>query len=461
MTAALLVTPALAHAETWTSLEGSGYRNPGSSTFPSTDLSPAWTGSPVSGSIGEGPSTRSCVLVDEARVYAVHHDVEEPHLAALVALERDTGEVAWQSEPFVHAPVDCPVLAGGMVVAATGYSQESTDRPGLRALDAATGEESWTQPLTSGMISSALSSDGTHVYASGHSDDCSSFDVHTAWDLTTGERVWCVRGSQTEEAPVVADGAVVVGNRSGPGLTALSAEDGSTLWSDPEAMGPHSVAADGTQVAYGLQRGFGDYRLRLRPAASGEGGWTSAPTGDPVGRVVMDGQRVYGSHSLLNGGDLRLRAYTRSDGSPAWPSDVQGSPFQRENMVLLGDTVAAGSVFADRATGDSAEGYWWHLLPQRPAFADGTVFGWVQNADDTWSVTAVRDTTAPILGALTPAADVSTSDTTPTFTHSAADGDGRGVTELVLTLDGRRTTSPAPRRGPPRLRSRTEATRGP
>ncbi len=436
VTTALLLAPAaLVHAESWTSLDGGQTRNAVSTTFPSTDLSTAWTGTPASGSIGDQSWTRSCVLVDDERVYAVHRDVEEPSLGRLVALERSTGSLVWESTVFAHAPVDCPVIAGGLVVAATGFSPLLNERPGLRAFDAATGTVSWNQPFTAGQVSSALASDGTRVYASGYFDDCPTFDVHAAWDLTTGARAWCVPGSQTEAAPVVVDGAVVVGRRSEPGLTALSATDGTLLWDDPEAIGPFSVAGEGVEVAYGVLNGGGSYGVRVRAAATGGLTWNSAPTSNAAGAVVLDEDRVYASFSLMNGGNLRLRSYDRATGASAWPATVNGEPVQRENLFLLGDTVAAGSVFADRATGVSGPGYPWGELPKRPAFTDGTIFGWLQNADSTWSVAAVRDTTAPVLGALAPAAGSLTTDATPQFTFAAADGEGRGVTSLTLTLD--------------------------
>jgi Bacterial Ig-like domain/PKD domain len=439
VTAVLAVGVSTASAEEWTGYRGGGDRNPSSSVYPSVDLSTLWTSTQKSASVGD-PSSRSCVVVDENRAYAVFRDPEDIGLARLVALDRDSGQLAWQSAQYAGASVDCPVLAGDKVVVPTGANGGQAT-PGLRAFAAADGQPGWTTTFAGGgAVSGALSTDGTRLFGSGYAFcPTAEWSTHAAWDLATGDLEWCVPGSQTEAAPVVLPGAVIQGMRSEPGVVALDPVDGSTLWSDPGVDNGTAMAGSHGQVALSDQGsgGFGS-SVSLRDATTGDLVWHHPmPGGTVAGELAIDNDRVYVSGMTFNGCALRLRAIDRQTGLASWPATVQG-PSCSADIAVLGDRVASGSIVVDAATGTVVSGSILDPGMVGRAFADGTIFGWVQNADSTWSVRAVRDTRKPTVGTLAPAPGTLTTDGTPTFSFAPSDGAGTGVATATFVVDDTR-----------------------
>ena len=184
---------------------------------PSASVSRLWTASIGGGEerlgIGQHP-----VIVD-GRVYAAAID------GGVTAFDLSSGAVAW-NYPSELRLSGGPGAGEGLVVVG------SLDGD-VVALDSADGQEKWRAKVNNEIIVAPAIGGGV-VYV--HSND----GRITAFDAATGERRWfhspdvpalTVRGSG---GMTVAPGLVIVGNDNG-NLTALSASDGTALWSLPVA----------------------------------------------------------------------------------------------------------------------------------------------------------------------------------------------------------------------------------
>lgn len=440
--AGAVLLPTVATAESWSTEDGTPGQGRVSSAFPGRDLGVKWRAAdtnPGSASDPQGPV--QCVLVDEQRVYAVHNDPAQSSMGRLIALDRATGVRLWRTPLYPLASLDrhCPVLAGDQVIGPVAFNQSTGDGPFLRAWSTSSGSVAWSQPASP---TSSLSSDGTRVFGATVEDEGCPTYAWAAWTATTGTREWCTNAGSAFQAtpPVVADSAVVVGHPSGTGLTALDPTDGGELWADTNAAGPGSVATRTGRVAYATNDLFGDDGVRVRDADTGSVAWSRTfPAGEIPNGVALADEGLYVRASLQGSGNsqLRVRALDPSDGTDIWDAPIDQLPQGGVNTPhVLGDRVVVDDLAIDRTTGVAQPGYTAWSLPRRAAFVDGTIYGWTQGDDSTWSVTAVSDIEPPLVSGLDPASGTLTTDQTPTVTFSVDDGLGRGLAAAEVLLDG-------------------------
>ena len=147
----------------------------------------------------------------------------------LLALDANSGEIAWERELAVEYQYGSPVLAGERVIS-------GGDGGSLIALEAATGETVWQEPVLEGGYPSGLTVSGERIFAvtpAGEVRCC---------DLRSGALRWCAptgpdrldmtpyrRGTGSLlAAPAVRDGLVLVGGNDGM-LHVLEEETGRCL----------------------------------------------------------------------------------------------------------------------------------------------------------------------------------------------------------------------------------------
>jgi outer membrane protein assembly factor BamB len=189
----------------------------------------------------------------------------------------------------------------------------------LSALYAPTGEDIWRQRSLSIYASPAVA-DGV-VYA------VDAYTGVSAFDTITGARLWRYRigGDVSDSAPVVADGAVYVGN--GDGLTAVDATTGKRLWSYPVGGTDSSPA-----VANGIVFIGGYQAIYAIDAATGTPRW-SRPN-DGIGSPAVAGGIVYATSS-----DHKVYALDASTGKKLWNFLADGS-------AICSPAIANGVVYA-------------------------------------------------------------------------------------------------------------------
>lgn len=218
-----------------------------------------------------------------------------------------------------------PVVANGRIYAMDASAEVS-------AYDANTGRQIWRADLTpededDDLFGGGLAVDGDRLYVT------TPYALVYALEAATGEVVWQSRvSSPMRTAPTVSDGrvfALTIDNE----LVALSAEDGSRLWSHQGIaemaglLGGAAPAVAGNTVIVGYASGE-IFALR---AETGRVLWNENLAGvqrsdamsalaDIRGRVVIDRDLVIAiSHSgLLAAIDIRR-------GSRAWDRDIGGS----------------------------------------------------------------------------------------------------------------------------------------
>jgi outer membrane protein assembly factor BamB len=189
------------------------------------------------------------------------------------------------------------------------------------AIDAATGDEQWTTPISQYVSSPAVSQSRDELYVGGNETlyALSPADGSELWTFETGEFL------RTE--PSVRDGTVYIGNRDG--LYAVSAETGDEQW-------------------------FYD---------------------TPANNVADTSQAVLGEAVYLTDGD-GVSAVARETGDELWrtPSSADQLPLVTSNAVYA--TAGRGSSFEafSTATGEKL----WELeraLNGRPLFSEGRLYG--------------------------------------------------------------------------------------
>jgi outer membrane protein assembly factor BamB len=209
----------------------------------------------------------------------------------LVALERDTGVLAWTRTIDTQS---APVVADGTIYLVS--------RQAVRALDAETGEDRWITPLDTGLLA-PLVWDSGWLLAVVEPDEVMALraaDGHVVWRQPLG--------APTSHPPVPGgDGALYFSLADGT-VVALALADGSRRWEQrlPGMLSEPAVAAD--RVYVGSTDNF-FYAFHDR---SGELEWKWRGGGDVIGAAV-DEDVVYFA-SL----DNVIRAVNRGNGNQRW-----------------------------------------------------------------------------------------------------------------------------------------------
>ncbi|WP_137285095.1 outer membrane protein assembly factor BamB family protein [Halorussus salinisoli] len=188
---------------------------------------------------GEKDNVDSSIAVADGRVYFGGE-------SAVYALDADSGSVAWSREISTHPDSSPAVVDGTVYYGAPFDGGEGGDPARLWALDAATGETSWTAGIEDANLrTSPAVADGT-VYVAASSmrvcagvggtgtedgeSNCSGQNRGQLYavDAASGDRQWTAEfRTDARSSPAVAGGAVYVGNDDG--ISAVTT-DGESLW---------------------------------------------------------------------------------------------------------------------------------------------------------------------------------------------------------------------------------------
>jgi outer membrane protein assembly factor BamB len=233
-------------------------------------------------------------VMDGARVYVPQQDRQ------ITALDRATGEILWMQPLDTKWP---PVLGGGAVYVAAGRE--------LHALDAETGTTRWHVPLERPLLGPMTFDSGWLLMVLEQGDV-------SAVRATDGKEIWRRRiGQVPRSAAVPGERGAVYYTFEDALVVALSLSDGRVLWeqrlgrnllSEP-AWGPGRVFVGSTDnYFYALDAGDGSIEWKWRYG------------GDVIGAAV-DGDFVY-VVSL----DNVIRGMNRGNGNQRWRKDTGTRP---------------------------------------------------------------------------------------------------------------------------------------
>jgi len=257
----------------------------------------------------------------------------------IVALDLATGEVAW-AQPIDATRSRHTLASDGERLLISSVDIQAIPTPGtpLLALDTASGATLWQYPTTAHSLSAAAIDGGTAYFTS------SDGQIH-AVDTSTGQPRWTAKHrAWGAEAPSAAGGVVCAGGRDTI-LIGYAAEDGGQLWRfGAEGMfaGPLRIVGGCVYACcwngclYALDAGTGRLRWQLKPER-GEG-VSSVPV--IAGGTVFIGSRVYQDVAARAGNGYALLALRAEDGSELWRFEttrhITAPPAVAGNLVLFG-----------------------------------------------------------------------------------------------------------------------------
>ena len=222
-----------------------------------------------------------------------------PGRAAIVALDRETGQPRWTRPLESPWP---PAVAGPLLIVVT--------RDAVHALDAATGDHRWRTALPRPALAAPQISAGQVLVAI-------EPDVLLALRLSDGSTAW-EQSLGHERGPVamLVDGEAVYLTLPGSRVVRVSGIDGRLLWTRTLAgvLAKPGVARDR------VLGGSDDNVLYALDAQSGAVRWTYRTGGDVVGVAALD-DTIFAA-SL----DNVLRALNRGNGNQKWKRALTTRP---------------------------------------------------------------------------------------------------------------------------------------
>lgn len=274
---------------------------------------------------------------------------------SVAALRLSDGGEAWRVDVGDYIARSTPALDDGTLYVAAGYA--------LIALDAATGEKRWVEPLRFAGTCSPVIMDGVvyvatqegHVsaFATGNGDELWHYRNDnllfaspavagdtlviadekgqvTALDRASGRERWqrLIEG-EIFATPVILEGSVYVVT-SEPSIVALDLVNGRERWSG-NVGGQASPAARGKTVYLGGD----DQSLRAIDAATGKTRWSS-----PLGYAIESSVSMTADAILVASGPT-INAINPRDGSTLW-THVTGDDVSADLAIAAG-LVIAGS----------------------------------------------------------------------------------------------------------------------
>lgn len=264
--------------------------------------------------------------------------------AGIAAFDVSDGRLRWRTPENLHVGTP-PTLHDGTVFAC-GFS----DNAYALAVDAATGEEHWREPIEELAI-----------------EEPETFDTDAYWN---DEGLDDIRHRLV--APAVSDGIVYVAAGRPPALIALDAEDGSEQWrvsldaldeapEDSEVGGAPSVHEE--MVYIGTREG-GLYAID----AGGEQQWAEPVENGITQSIAADASGLYvpASRATRNPGP-QVTIKLDHDGSQQWSVDVgrfQQPPIITDQYLISGDDEMA--VIRRKDDGEAV----WTFEPESRAISD-------------------------------------------------------------------------------------------
>lgn len=240
---------------------------------------------------------------------------------ALYAVDAGTGDVTW-SYDLQSAALPPTVVDGTLYVSIRTEPANGADSGWrLVALDADGGDELWRKPGDSSGFPVPAVEDGT-VFSSRRSGV-------VAVDAESGEQQWAFEPGDDEFGrPVVAGESVYV--TANGGVYAVSTGDGTRQWHRDPRDGTRSyvVLAD-DEYAYCVD----ERRLFALDAADGTTAWTTPVSG--ISQPLLDGTTLY------LWGNSSLHAVDTRDGTKRWTYD--GASLEGVTPVVADGTLFAGT----------------------------------------------------------------------------------------------------------------------
>jgi outer membrane protein assembly factor BamB len=210
------------------------------------------------------------------------------------------------------------------------------------ALDAATGEQLWSAPISASNAASSPAVANGMVYING--------DNLLAFDAKTGTKLWSssILGSVNTSSPAVVGGVVYAGGRV---VAAFNATTGAVLWSVSPG-GPLSIPGDSPAVAKGIvyigasvtgERGASSGTLYALNSRTGKTVWSA-----PVASGITSSPSVANGVVYVGSDDGTLYAFNAKTGAElvALAGIAGQSSPTVANGVVYSETTESGELFA-------------------------------------------------------------------------------------------------------------------
>ncbi|WP_161958409.1 PQQ-binding-like beta-propeller repeat protein [Ornithinimicrobium cavernae] len=289
-------------------------------------------------------SVHGSVAVADGKVFV-------PSLRGVMyALDAGTGEELWRytpdeaPEPFNQRAYGYygVTVAEGKVLWPLQTRHGAGSRGLLVAMDTESGEVAWQSPMTG-----ATMSDGTPAVADGRVFvGNQTADRVLAFDLETGTRLWTGTerlGGWQDGVPSAAGGRVFIG--SGNGLIARDAATGAELW---QFRSPHpskissnatpSAAAVDDDIAY---MGFPSGAVTALDARTGAVLWDRLLPGSTYQGGVISSPAVSGNTLFVGSNNGSMYALDKRTGQPLWEQEI--GAWVTAGPAVSGNTVVAGA----------------------------------------------------------------------------------------------------------------------
>lgn len=265
---------------------------------------------------------KSGIAVDDACVYVAEHD-------QLRALDARTGTDEWTTE--VVARHRMPAVSDG-----TAFVVSDEDPAVLHALNATDGDSVWTTAFDSDVEHVRLAPTTERLYAAAD-------DTLLAFSPDDGELLWRERFEHQVRAPAPGGDAVYAtagptGSHGKDGtVRAVSADDGAGLWEESvDGATTPPLVADGAVYV-----GDKDGTVRRLDGDSGEPDWTCALDGRVHGSLALRDGVVFASDS-----GPAVVAVDTASGDRLWRHELENLGGPASLRVTAGLTVREDEVYA-------------------------------------------------------------------------------------------------------------------
>jgi outer membrane protein assembly factor BamB/subtilisin family serine protease/5-hydroxyisourate hydrolase-like protein (transthyretin family) len=252
----------------------------------------------------------------------------------VVALDSATGKEQWS------ARIGGSNRSSPTIVENTVYLSGGEDGK-IYALDLKSGSIKWTSLVGSlAIYESPIYLNGTLFVAS----DLTDAAKLTALDAETGKKNWSVAlGAPTYFGPSIGDGLLFIGSYDNQTLRALSAEDGTEVWSKKlinEGVASKPVYNEGILYLAGTNFNTESGTLYALDAKTGEEKWKAAGIGDTQAGspIVYENIVVIGSAA-----QPALRAFDANTGQELWTNRSVGTALNSGSISANGLLFFAGT----------------------------------------------------------------------------------------------------------------------
>jgi outer membrane protein assembly factor BamB len=209
-------------------------------------------------------------------------------------------------------------------------------------------------------------------------DDGVVFCVGTsaiALDARTGEESWSYElPAPADATPAVTDESLLVA--ADGRLLAVDRADGEELWSVPlPRPADGALTADPPLVTVPIAPRRGEAGLLAYDAASGDRLWSDRTLA--ANATAIDGERVYATGYRQDGDTGVVRALARDDGSRLWGTELDRpdtAPVVADGALLVTDSGVLAAHAPEGGERLRELGAFGDRIPQPPATADGTAF---------------------------------------------------------------------------------------